>query len=308
MNSTKNDIRTQSKFSKFMNNDNTVGYVFAAPFILGFLGFTIIPMIVSLYFSFTNYNLTSAPQWIGLQNYVRMFTNDGRFIKSIGVTLYYVFISVPLKLSFALLVAILLTRKSKAVSVYRSIYYLPSLIGGSVAVSLVWKSLFSTKGVVNSVIAVFGASKISWFGSQTFAMWPLILMTVWQFGSSMIIFAAGLKQIPTSYYEAARIDGASAFKQFIYITLPALSPVILFNFVMQTISGFMSFTQAFIITNGGPNDSTNFYALYVYNQAFKYFDMGYASAMAWILLIIIAAITGIIFKTSSAWVFYESKD
>lgn len=308
MNSTKNSIGTQSKFSKFMNKDNTVGYVFATPFIIGFLGFTIIPMIVSLYFSFTNYNLTSAPLWIGIQNYVRMFKADGRFIKSVAVTLYYVFVSIPLKLSFALLIAILLTKRSKAVSVYRSVYYLPSLIGGSVAVSLVWKSLFSTKGVINSIIAGFGATRISWFGSQTFAIWPLILMTVWQFGSSMIIFAAGLKQIPTSYYEAARIDGAGAFKQFLYITIPTLSPVILFNLVMQMISGFMSFTQAFIITNGGPNDSTNFYALYVYNQAFKYFDMGYASAMAWVLLIIIAAITGVIFKTSSAWVFYESKD
>lgn len=304
----KNGVETQSKFKKFINNDNTVGYVFALPFIIGFLGFTLIPILVSFYFSFTNYNLTSAPKWIGFSNYIRMFKADTRFMKSIIVTLYYVFISVPLKLFFALIVAILLTRKSKAVSVYRSVYYLPSLIGGSVAVALVWKSLFATRGVVNNIISIFGIQKISWFGNESFAIWPLILMAVWQFGSSMIIFAAGLKQIPTSYYEAARIDGAGIFKQFVYITLPSLSPVILFNLVMQMISGFMSFTQAFIITNGGPNDSTNFYALYVYNQAFKYFDMGYASAMAWVLLVIISIITAIIFKTSSAWVFYESKN
>lgn len=307
---TRNNVKsfeTQSKFSKFINHDNTVGYFFAMPFILGFLGFTIIPIIVSFYFSFTNYNLTSAPKWIGLNNYIRMFTQDERFGKSVFVTLYYVFVSIPLKLIFALMIAILLTRKSKAVSVYRSIYYLPSLIGGSVAVSLVWKSLFASKGVINNLLSLFGIEKISWFGDTRFAIWPLIMMTIWQFGSSMIIFAAGLKQIPTSYYEAARIDGAGSVKQFLYITLPSLSPVILFNLVMQTISGFMSFTQAFVITNGGPNDSTNFYALYVYNQAFKYFDMGYASAMAWVLLVIIAVITGIIFKTSSAWVFYESK-
>lgn len=297
-----------AKLKKFMNRDNTVGYVFSLPFIIGFLGFTIIPILVSFYFSFTNYNMVSAPKWIGLQNYARMFTDDPRFFKSVLVTFEYVALSVPLKLIFALLVAVLLTKKTRAVGFYRSVYYLPSLIGGSVAVTLVWKQIFSSRGLLNNIFKSMGLSRVSWFGDERLAIWPLVLLAVWQFGSSMIIFAAGLKQIPVSYYEAARIDGAGSSKQFFYITLPCLSPVILFNLVMQVISGFMSFTQVYIISNGTgePNDSTNFFALYVYNQAFKYFDMGYASAMAWVLLVIVSIVTLIIFKTSNHWVFYDN--
>jgi len=297
-----------TRFTKFMNKDNTVGYVFAFPFIFGFLAFAIIPMCVSLYYSFTDFNLIADPNWIGIKNYTRMFTADARFLKSIRVTMVYVLISVPLKLAFALIVAFILTKKSRFASVYRSVYYLPSLIGGSVAVSLVWKEIFSTKGLVNTMLIALGGDKISWFGHPKYAMIPLILMSVWQFGSSMIIFAAGLKEIPVTYYEASKIDGANVLQQFFKITLPCLSPIILFNLIMQMISGFMAFTQAFVITQGGPNDSTNFYALYVYNQAFKYYDMGYASAMSWVLLVIIAIITAIIFKTSDTWVFYESKE
>jgi len=300
--------KTQNrKFYKFLHNTNTVGYIFAAPFIIGFLGFTIIPMITSMYYSFTDFNLVSQEQWVGLKNYIRLFS-DQRFQKSVRVTLIYVFTSVPLKLVFALLIAYLLTKRTKAASFYRSLYYIPSLIGGSIAVSLVWKELFSTKGLINSLIESLGGTKISWFGDQKVAMIPLIIMTVWQFGSSMIIFAAGLKQIPTTYYEAARIDGANKFQTFFKITIPCLSPIILYNLVMQTISGFMAFTQAFVITKGGPNDATNFYALYVYNQAFKYYDMGYASAMSWVMLVVMSLITLIIFKTSKSWVFTEAGD
>lgn len=297
----------KSAFHRFLHNDNTVGYVFSAPFIIGFLGFTIIPMIVSMYYSFTDYNLVSDEAWVGLSNYARLFT-DSRFLKSIRVTLVYVLISVPLKLAFALFVAYLLTKKSRAVTFYRSLYYVPSLIGGSIAVALVWKEIFSTKGLFNSILTGVGLDRVSWFGDQTLAMVPLILMTVWQFGSSMIIFAAGLKEIPVSYYEAATIDGANKPQTFFKITLPCLSPIILYNLIMQTISAFMAFTQAFVITKGGPNDATNFYALYVYNQAFKYYDMGYASAMSWVMLVLIGAITLLIFKSSKKWVFSESAD
>lgn len=297
----------KSAFHRFLHNDNTVGYVFSAPFIIGFLGFTIIPMIVSMYYSFTDYNLVSDEAWVGISNYARLFT-DSRFLKSIRVTLVYVLISVPLKLAFALFVAYLLTKKSRAVTFYRSLYYVPSLIGGSIAVALVWKEIFSTKGLFNSILTSVGLDKVSWFGDQTLAMVPLILMTVWQFGSSMIIFAAGLKEIPVSYYEAATIDGANKPQTFFKITLPCLSPIILYNLIMQTISAFMAFTQAFVITKGGPNDATNFYALYVYNQAFKYYDMGYASAMSWVMLVLIGAITLLIFKSSKKWVFSESAD
>lgn len=297
--------KNTSLFSKFIYKDNVVGYVFAAPFIIGFLGFTIIPMIASIYYSFTDYNLIVKESWVGLDNYIRL-VKDERFIKSIVVTLKYVFLSVPLKLVFALLIALLLVRKSKMVSFYRSLFYVPSLIGGSIAVAMVWKELFSQKGLINSMLTSVGLEKISWFGDQKMAMIPLILMTVWQFGSSMIIFAAGLKEIPGSYYEAAKIDGANKYRSFLSITIPCLSPIILYNLVMQVISGFMAFTQAFVITKGGPNDATNFYALYVYNHAFKYYDMGYASAMSWVMLVIMSLITVIIFKTSKRWVFSEA--
>ena len=293
---------------RFLQKEAVSGYIFSAPFILGFLAFTIIPMLYSLYISFTNFRIASPPVWVGLGNYLRMFTDDPRFIKSVTVTLYYVLASVPLKISFALVVAFLLTRRTRLASFYRSLYYLPSLIGGSIAVSLVWKELFAVNGVVNKFLALLGKSEpIEWLGHPSYAIWVLVLLTAWQFGSSMLIFAAGLKQIPESYYEAAQIDGASVVQQFFYITLPCLSPVILFNLVMQTINGFMNFTQAFVITKGGPMDSTLFYALYLYNSAFNYFEMGYASAMAWVLLIMVATVTAIIFKTSGKWVYYESK-
>ena len=298
---------SKSKINNFINNTNTVGYIFCMPFIIGFLGFTIIPMICSLYYSFTDYNMIDRNAFVGMENYVKLF-NDTRFLNSIKVTLKYVFLSVPLKLAFALFIAFMLTRKSKAVSIYRSVYYLPSLIGGSVAVALVWKELFARKGLINLNLLSLGLPSVNWFGGVKSAIWPLILMSVWQFGSSMLIFAAGLKEIPSTYYEAAKIDGANGFQSFFKITMPCLSPVILFNFVMQTISGFMSFTQAFVITEGGPNDSTMFYALYVYKQAFKLHEMGYASAMSWVMLVIMAAITLVIFKTSKRWVFYEAEN
>lgn len=242
---------------------------------------------------------------IGFKNFLRLF-QDEVFLKSLAITLKYVLISVPLKLTFALLVAYLLTRPSRMVTFYRSLYYLPSLVGGSVAVALVWKQLFARKGLFNSVLANMDMSTINWFGNQKLALYPLILMSVWQFGSSMIIFAAGLKEIPVSYYEAARIDGARGYQSFFRITLPCLSPIILYNLIMQTISAFMAFTQAMIITNGGPNNSTMLYALYVYNQAFKYNDMGYACAMSWFMLVVMGLITFIIFKTSKFWVFSEA--
>jgi len=290
---------------KIIYNETTVGYVFALPFIIGFLGFTIIPILSSFYYSFTDYNMIDKESWVGLSNYIKLM-GDTRFISSVKVTLKYVVTSVPLKLSFALFIAIIMTRKTRLVGFYRSLYYVPSLIGGSIAVTLVWKELFSRKGLINQLLGMVGVERISWFGDQKMALIPLILLSVWQFGSSMIIFAAGLKQIPVTYYEAAKIDGASRIKSFIKITLPCLSPVVLYNLIMQTISAFMTFTQAFVITKGGPNDATNFYALYMYNNAFVYRNMGYASAMSWIMLVVMSIVTLIIFKTSKYWVFSEA--
>lgn len=290
---------------KFIYNETTAGYVFALPFIIGFLGFTFVPIISSLYYSFTDYNLISKETWIGIDNYSKLM-GDRRFWHSVSVTFRYVLTSVPLKLIFALFIAMIMTRKTRLTGFYRSLYYVPSLIGGSIAVTLVWKELFSRRGLINQLLGIVGVDKISWFGDQKMALIPLILLTVWQFGSSMIIFAAGLKQIPVTYYEAAKIDGANRIKSFFKITLPCLSPVILYNLVMQTISAFMTFTQAFVITKGGPNDASNFYALYMYNNAFTYRNMGYAAAMSWIMLVVISIVTLIIFKTSKYWVFSEA--
>ena len=290
---------------KFWYNDNTVGYIFSLPFIIGFLAFTLIPIAVSMYYSVTDYKLGQTPAFIGIKNYLELL-KDERFINSVKVTLIYVVTSVPTKLIFALFVAYLLTQGRRGVTFYRSLYYVPSLIGGSIAVALVWKTIFSRKGLANTILASLGLQKLSWLGDPKLSMGILVLMSAWQFGSSMIIFAAGLKEIPGSYYEAAEIDSANKWQRFLSITLPCLSPIILYNLVMQTITAFMAFTQAFVITQGGPNDATNFYALYVYNHAFKWSNMGYASAMSWLMLVLISLITLILFKSSKFWVFSEA--
>ena len=282
-----------------------MGYIFSLPFIIGFLAFTLIPIAVSMYYSVTDYKLGQTPAFIGIQNYLDLL-KDERFINSVKVTLIYVVTSVPTKLIFALFVAYLLTQGRRGVTFYRSLYYVPSLIGGSIAVALVWKTIFSRKGLANTILASLGLQKLSWLGDPKLSMGILVLMSAWQFGSSMIIFAAGLKEIPGSYYEAAEIDGANKWQRFLRITLPCLSPIILYNLVMQTITAFMAFTQAFVITQGGPNDATNFYALYVYNHAFKWSNMGYASAMSWLMLVLISLITFILFKSSKFWVFSEA--
>jgi multiple sugar transport system permease protein len=193
------------------------------------------------------------------------------------------------------------------VSVYRAAFYAPSIIGGSIAVAIMWRQIFGKDGVVNAVLALFGIAGAAWIGRPETAIWTLILLAIWQFGSPMLIFLAGLRQIPSELYEAAAIDGGDEWSKFIYITLPMLSPVIFFNLIMQLISGFMVFTQALVITNGGPLDTTLFYALYLYQRAFVTFQMGYGAAMAWVLLLIIAIFTAINFKFSSQWVFYEDK-
>lgn len=284
-----------------------VGLAFIAPWLIGFLCFIIGPMIASLYFSFTNYDLLTEPTWIGLGNYIQMFTNDVRFIQALKVTLTFVFVSVPLKLAFALFVAMLFNTKRKGVGIYRTLYYVPSILGGSVAIAVVWKQLFGRDGAINDILSVFGIPSISWVTSPDFALSTLILLVVWQFGSPMLIFLAGLKAIPIELYEAAAVDGANPFQQFFKITLPMLSSVIFFNLVMQTIQGFMTFTQSFLITQGGPMDKTLFYAVYLYEKAFGHFDMGYASALAWVLLIICAIFTAFIFRSAGSWVHYESE-
>ena len=289
-------------------HDNLTGYLFIAPWLIGFFAFTLLPMVASLYFSFTEYSVLSSPRWIGLDNFVRMFTQDARYWNSVRATFTYVFTAVPLRLIFALAVAMLLNTKHRGVSLYRAAYYAPSIVGGSVAVAVMWRQIFGTEGVVNAVTQVFGIPPVTWLGDPRTAIWTLVTLAVWQFGSPMLIFLAGLKQIPQELYEAASIDGASPWSRFTSITLPMLSPVIFFNLVMQIISGFMVFTQAFIVTGGAPLDTTLFYALYLYRRAFETFQMGYASAMAWVMLLVIAFFTAIVFKSSSYWVFYDTKE
>ncbi|MDQ1913215.1 sugar ABC transporter permease [Paenibacillus sp. GD4] len=296
--------------SKLRDHDNLVGYIFASPFILGFLIFTMYPIFSSLYYSFTDYNLFEAPRWIGLDNYEKMFTGDDKYWKSVQVTFTYVLGSVPLRLAFALAVAMLLNKAMMGIGLYRSSYYLPSLIGGSVAVAIMWTQVFGDKGLLNSALALIGIhTSTSWIGSPDTALWTLIALSVWQFGSSMLIFLAGLKNIPQSYYEAASVDGANRVHQFFKITLPLLSPIILFNLIMQTISAFMTFTPAYIISRGegGPLDNTLLYSLYLYRRAFQFYEMGYASAMAWVMLILIGLIALLLFQTSKYWVHYEAK-
>jgi multiple sugar transport system permease protein len=285
------------------------GYLFISPFIIGFLAFTFIPILTSLYFSFTKYNLFAPPTWIGLENYKKMFTADPRYWQSLKVTLIYVFAGVPLRLGFALLIAMILNTASRAVGLYRSLFYLPSLIGGSVAVAIMWRNIFGDEGIVNLLLGFLGIPDVRWFGDPTAALWMLILLSVWQFGSSMLIFLAGLKSIPVTYYEAASVDGASHWQKFTKITLPMLSPVILFNTIMQTIAAFMTFVPAFIISKGtgGPLDGTLLYSLYLFIQGFEFFNMGYASAMAWVMLIIVGLLTALIFFSSRYWVHYESE-
>lgn len=281
--------------------------MFLAPWLIGFFCLTLGPALVSLYLSFTDFDLLTSPEFIGAQNYVRMVTADTKFVAAIKVTLLYVALSVPLKLAFALAIAMVLNRGMRALPAYRAIFYLPSLLGTSVAIAVLWRQLFAADGLVNSLLATVGIEGPSWISNPNYSLYTLVVLSVWQFGSPMIIFLAGLRQIPADMYEAASLDGASARRQFLRITLPLLSPVIFFNFVIQTIEAFKAFTPAFVISggSGGPINSTLFYTLYLYQEAFSYFRMGYASALAWVLVIIIAIFTAFSFLTTKYWVHYD---
>lgn len=290
-------------FSQWVNQENVAGVICTSPFIIGFFLFLIVPMLISGYYSFCDYDILSAPKWTGLENFVRIF-QDSKFYKSMGVTFFFAFVSVPLRLIFALIVAMILLKPTKLTGLYRAAYYLPSIIGGSVAVSILWKRMFAIDGTVNALLNAIGIpSKMSWLGNTSTAIWTLILLAVWQFGSSMLIFLSSLKQIPSTIYEAAEIDGATPVRKFFGVTLPLLTPTIFFNLVMQMINGFLAFTQCYIITQGKPMNSTLFYTVYMYQQAFEFKHTGYASALAWIMLLVVGAFTGILFLTKKYWVY-----
>ena len=289
---------------------NGAGYAFISPWLIGFFAFIIIPIVASIYYSFSDYDILKAPVLVGLKNF-RTMVHDTLFWKSLQVTFVYTFFSVPLRLAFALFVAMLLNRKAHLLRLHQTIYYLPSVLGGSIAVAVMWRRLFMDDGAVNAILKLVGInSNISWIGRAETAIWTLIILAVWQFGSSMLIFLAGLKQIPKTYYEAAEIDGANGAQQFFRITIPHLTPVIFFNLVMQLINGFAVFTQAFVVSNGtgDPMNNTLVYALYLYQRAFKYYQMGYGSAMAWVLVLIIGVFSALLFRSSGNWVYYEAKE
>jgi multiple sugar transport system permease protein len=286
--------------------DNRAALGFLAPWLVGLVGITLGPMVVSLYLAFTDYNLLQDPHFTGLENIQRML-GDERLAKSLGVTFTYVIVSVPVQLAVALGIAVLLDRGLRGLSLYRSVLYLPSLLGGSVAIAVLWRLVFGAEGLFNSFLSIFGITGPAWIAEPSTALGTIMVLHVWTFGSPMVIFLAGLRQIPQELHEAAQVDGANQWRRFRSITLPLLSPIIFFNLVLGIINAFQSFTQAFIISNGsgGPADSTLFFSLYLYQEGFAGLRMGYASALAWLLLIIIGAFTAINFWASKYWVFYN---
>jgi multiple sugar transport system permease protein len=284
---------------------NRAAYAFLTPWLIGIFGLTLIPMAYSLYLSFTNYNLLTAPKWIGLENF-RLLFQDPNFWQSVRVTFEYVVFSVPLKLAAALIVAVLLNKKIRGLGFYRSAFYLPSLLGASVAVAVMWQQVFSQQGLLNEFLGVFGIHGPDWIGQPSTALWTLILLAAWQFGTPMLIFLAGLKQLPRDVYEAASLDGSGPLRTFFKITLPLLSPMIFFNLVLETINAFQTFTPAYVVSNGlgGPVGSTLLYTLYLYQKGFGSLQMGYASAMAWLLFLVIGLFTAVYFATARKWVTY----
>jgi oligogalacturonide transport system permease protein len=281
-----------------------LGLGYLSPYIAGLLIFTLIPFGASFYLSFTDYNLMSAPQWSGLSNYIELLTSDRTFRRSLSVTLAYVFITVPLKLAFALFIAYILNYRLKGINLFRTAFYVPSILGGSIAIAILWLYIFAQEGLVNMVLLAFGLEPVNWFGDPTNALITITLLRCWQFGSAMVIFLAALQSIDKSLYEAAAIDGAKPWHSFVFVTIPLITPVIFFNLIMQMVQAFQEFNGPYIITQGGPLKATYLLPLYIYDEAFKKFNMGYASAIAWLLFLIIMALTLVAFWSSKKWVFY----
>lgn len=282
-------------------------FIYIAPWLIGLFVLQLYPFISSLYYSFTEYQITSKPIWNGIQNYVTLFTADKEFLTSLWVTIKFTLMTVPGKLILALAVAVFLNRNLKGINLIRTFYYIPSLFGGSIAISMLWKVMFMDNGVVNAMLGAIGIKKISWLGDPKVALITICSLEIWQFGSSMVMFLAALKQVPSSLYEAASIDGAGKIKKFVYITLPQITPIIFFNMIMQTINALQTYTSASVITNGGPMKATYVMGLKMYKEGFSYFKMGYASAISWVMFALILVVTLLLFRSSSSWVFYEDE-
>lgn len=285
-----------------------IGYAYIAVWIIGFLVFKFYPFISSLFYSFTNYNLfKESVENIGLGNYEKI-VDTAKYLKSYIVTFKYAFMTVPLKLLFALFIAYLLNFKIKGINLFRTAYYIPSILGGSVAIAVLWQFLFQNEGLVNTIIGIFGVEPINWLGSPDHALFVICLLRVWQFGSAMVIFLAALKGVPQDLYEAAAIDGAGKFTQFLKITIPLITPVIFYNLITQLCQAFQEFNGPFMITKGGPLGSTTLISILIYQNAFKTYDMGLASAMAWLLFLIVAALTAVSFISQKHWVYYGDEE
>ena len=286
----------------------SIGYAYIAIWIIGFLVFKFYPFMSSLFYSFTNYNLfKESVENIGFANYEKI-VDTAKYLKSYIVTFKYAFMTVPLKLLFALFIAYLLNFKIKGINLFRTAYYIPSILGGSVAIAVLWQFLFQNEGLVNTIIGLFGVKPVNWLGSPDYALFVICLLRVWQFGSAMVIFLAALKGVPQDLYEAASIDGAGKFTQFLKITIPLITPVIFYNLVTQLCQAFQEFNGPFMITKGGPLGSTTLISILIYQNAFKTYDMGLASAMAWLLFLIVAVLTAVSFISQKHWVYYGDEE
>lgn len=287
--------------------NNKTGLLYVTPWLIGFIILTVWPILSSFYYSLTDYSLArvgQAPDFLGIKNYINLF-NDSTFIDSLRATFIYTIFTVPLQLGFALFVAFILNFKLKAINFYRTAYYIPSILGGNIAVGVLWRSMFQPQGLVNTFLGTFGVQPIDWLSTPTGAMTVLIVLKVWQFGSSMLIFLAALKEVPQELYESASLDGASKTTQFFKITMPLITPTIFFNLVMQLNNAFQEFNGPYIVTGRGPLNSTYLASMFIYDKAFKEFDMGYASAASWILFAIIVFMTVILFASQRKWVYYS---
>lgn len=285
---------------------NRTGLYYVSIWLIGFALFQLYPFLTSLYYSFTDYSIFNSPKFIGFSNYVRLFTIDPDFMNSMKVTLQYTFITVPGKVILALLIALLLNKKLKGVNYVRTIYYIPSLLSGSVAVSILWKVLFMDDGFINSLLSAIHIPAVPWLGSTHTALLTICLLEIWQFGSSMVLFLSALKQVPVSLYEAALIDGAKKGAVFFKITFPMISSVAFFNIIMQLIQALQNFTSAFVVTNGGPSKATYVLGMKLYTDAFRNFNMGYACATSWIMFAMMLVMTLVLFATSKKWVYYDN--
>ena len=290
-----------------MYENKKLGFLFVLPFVLGVLLFKLFPFLMSLALSFTQYDIINPPEFVGLDNYRELATQDPLFRKSLGVTLLFAILAVPLRVGFALFIAHVLNFRMRGINFFRSAFYLPSILGGSIAVAVLWRFIFSQHGLVNIALGKFGIEPISWLADEHFSMWTIVLLFTWQFGSAMVIFLAALQNVPIALYEAAECDGASKRQQFFRITVPLITPVIFFNMIMQMVHAFQEFNGPYMITEGGPLSSTYVLALYIYDQSFRFFNLGYGAALSWVLFALVAALSGLSFWSSRYWVFYAGE-